>query len=84
MACIFSGTANILKMVSMAILFAKHWLLALHFYFHGIVETMVLQDNYAHLQHTIQAPEDVANRLFSRGKIDSHTKGQSSTQQTYS
>ena len=38
------------------------------------METVVLRDNYAHLRDTIQAPEDVANRLFSRGTIDSHTK----------
>lgn len=40
------------------------------------IETTVLQENYAHLRDTIQAPEDVANRLFSRGAIDSHTRDQ--------
>ena len=35
---------------------------------------MVLRDNYTHLRDTIQAPEDVANRLFSRGTIDPHTR----------
>ena len=35
---------------------------------------MVFRDNYAHLRDTIQAPEDVANRLFSSGTIDSHTR----------
>ena len=34
----------------------------------------MLEDNYAHLRDTIQAPEDVANRLFSRGTIDSLTR----------
>ena len=38
------------------------------------METVVLEDNYAHLRDTIQAPEDVANRLFSRRTIDSHTR----------
>ena len=34
----------------------------------------MLQDNFAHLQHTIQAPEDVTSSLFSRGIIDPETR----------
>ena len=34
----------------------------------------MFQDNFAHLQHTIQAPEDVASSLFSRGIIDPETR----------
>jgi len=34
----------------------------------------VFQHNYAHLRDTIQAPEDVANHLFTRKKIDSHAR----------
>lgn len=38
------------------------------------LELKVFQNNYAHLRDTIQVPEDVANRLYTREKIDSHLR----------